>query len=190
MLPGPSCRGRESPLGFEPVVPVGAKRLAPPQPEVVSMNGYLLRGGTLVLSPRAEGRRDATFLDPQRLGLASWRGRRRFALAGWGRCLGGLLPAGLALGLDPQRLGLASWRGRWRFALAGWGRCQGGPLPAGLAFGLDPQRLGLASWRGRRRFALAGWGRCLGGPLPAGLALGHAQSLDTWSPRAGPRLRE
>src|SRR5208283_5429390 len=153
MLPGPSCRGRESPLGFEPVVPVGAKRLAPPQPEVVSMNGYLLGGGTLVLSPRAKGRRDAGFLDPQRLGLASWRGRRRFALAGWGRCLRG-------------------------------------PLPAGLALGLDPQRLGLASWRGRRRFALAGWGRCLGGPLPAGLALAHARSLDTWSPRAGPRLRE
>ena len=118
MLPGPSCRGRESLLGFEPVVPVGANGLAPRQPEVVSMNGDLLGGGTLVLSPRAEERRDATFLDPQRLGLASWRGRRHFALAGRGRCLGGPLPAGLPLGLDPQGLGLASWRGRRRFALA------------------------------------------------------------------------
>ena len=26
-------------------------------------------------------------LDPQRFGLASWRGRWRFALVGWGRCL-------------------------------------------------------------------------------------------------------
>ena len=33
--PGPSGRGRELPLGFEPVVPVGADGLAPRQPEVV-----------------------------------------------------------------------------------------------------------------------------------------------------------
>ena len=67
------------------------------------MDGDLLGGGTPVLFPRAEGRRDATLLDPQRLGFACRRGRWRFALVGRGRCLGGPLPAGLALGLDPQR---------------------------------------------------------------------------------------
>ena len=35
--PGPSGRGRELPLGFEPVVPVGAYGLAPRQPEVVGV---------------------------------------------------------------------------------------------------------------------------------------------------------
>ena len=133
--PGPSGRGRQLPLGFEPVVPVGADGLAPPKPEVVGAERDRLGGGTPVLFPRAEGHRDATLLDPQRFGLASWRGRRRFALGGRGRCLGGPLPAGLALGLDPQRFGLASWRGRRRFALAGGGRCLGGPLPGGLALG-------------------------------------------------------
>ena len=133
--PGPSGRGRESPLGFEPVVPVGADGLAPRQPEVIGTESDRLGGGTPVLFPRAEGRRDATLLDPQRLGFACRRGRWRFTLVGRGRCLGGPLPAGLALGLDPQRFGLASWRGRWRFALAGWGRCLGGPLPGGLALG-------------------------------------------------------
>src|SRR5271165_2085610 len=154
------------------------------------MDSDLLGGGTPVLFPRVEGRRDATLLDPQRLGFACRRGRWRFALVGWRRCLAGPLPAGLAPGLDPQRLGFACRRGRWRFALVGWGRCLGGPLPAGLALGLDPQRFGLVSWWGRRRFALAGWGRCLGGPLPGGLALGHPRSLDRWAPRADPRLRE
>ena len=107
------------PLGFEPVVPVGASGLAPRQPEVVGVDRDLLGGGTPVLSPRAEGRRNATRLDPLRLGFAGRRGRRCFALADRGRCLGGPLPTGLALGLDPQRLGLASWRGWRRFALAG-----------------------------------------------------------------------
>ena len=63
MLPVPSGRGHELPLGFEPVVPVGADGLAPRQPEVVGVDRDLLGGGTPVLSPRAEGRRNATLLD-------------------------------------------------------------------------------------------------------------------------------
>src|SRR5512135_871431 len=116
VLPVPSCRGRKLPLGFEPVVPVGASGLAPRQPEVVGVERDLLGGGTPVRSPRAEGRRNATLLDPQRLGFAWRRGRRRFALAGRGRGPGGSLPTGWALELAPQRLGFACRRGR-RFAL-------------------------------------------------------------------------
>ena len=103
------------------------------------MDGDLLGGGTPVLFPRAEGRRDATLLDPRRLGLASWRGRRRFALVGRGRCLGGPLPGGLALGLDPQRFGLASWRGRRRLRLS-VGKVPGWPasLAVWLLDILDP----------------------------------------------------
>jgi hypothetical protein len=64
VLPGISCRRcRELPLGFEPVVPVGAYGLAPRQPELVGANRDLLGGGTPVLSPLGEGRRDATLLD-------------------------------------------------------------------------------------------------------------------------------
>ena len=108
--PGPSGRGRELPLGFEPVVPVGADGLAPRQPEVVGVDRDLLGGGTPVLSPRAEGRRNATLLGPQRLGFARCRGRRRFALAGRGRGLGGPLPTGLAL-IDDQESNVSRSRG-------------------------------------------------------------------------------
>ena len=51
------------PLGFEPVVPVGADGLALRQPEVVGVDGGLLGGGTAAFSPGAEGRRNATRLD-------------------------------------------------------------------------------------------------------------------------------
>src|SRR5512135_1131046 len=135
MPPDPSGRGRELPLGFEPVVPVGADGQAPRQPEVVGVDRDLLGGGTPVLSPRAEGRRNATRLDPQRLDFARRRGRRRFVLAGRGRGLGGSLPAGWALELDPLRLGFGRRRGRRWFALAGRGRSLGGSLPAGWALG-------------------------------------------------------
>src|SRR5271166_2436933 len=68
--PGPSGRGRELPLGFEPVVPIGADGLAPRQPEVVGVERDRLGGGTPALSPGAEGRRNATRLDRLRLGTA------------------------------------------------------------------------------------------------------------------------
>jgi Homeodomain-like domain len=68
--PGPSGRGRELPLGFEPVVPVGADGLAPRQPEVVGAERDRLGGGTPALSPGAEGCRNATRLDRLRLGTA------------------------------------------------------------------------------------------------------------------------
>src|SRR5512135_3794908 len=110
------------------------------------MDSDRLGGGGPVLFPRAEGRRDAMLLDPQRLGFACRRGRWRFALVGRGRCLGGPLPTSLALGLDPQRLGLASWRGWRRFALAGRGKCLGSPLPAGWALG---HVRSLATWAAR-----------------------------------------
>ena len=72
--PGPSGRGRELPLGFEPVVPIGADGLAPRQPEVVGVERDRLGGGTPAFSPGAEGRRNATRLDRLRLGTARRRG--------------------------------------------------------------------------------------------------------------------
>jgi len=116
------------PLCFEPVVPVGASGLAPRQPEVVGADRDLLGGGTPVLSPRAEGRRNATRLDAQRLGFTRRRGWWCFALGGRGRGPGGSLPAGWALELDAQRLGFTRRRGRWCFALGGRGRGPGGLL--------------------------------------------------------------
>src|SRR5512135_2146489 len=98
VLPGPSGRCCELPLGFEPVVPVGASGLAPRQPEVVGADRDLFGRGIPVLSPRAEGRRNATLLDAQRLGFTRRWGRWYFALAGRGRGPGGSLPAGWVLG--------------------------------------------------------------------------------------------
>ena len=49
------------------------------------MNSDRLGGGRWSSVLGLKGRRDATFIDPKRLGLASWRGRRRFALAGLGK---------------------------------------------------------------------------------------------------------
>src|SRR5271157_5701259 len=51
VLPGPSGRGRELPLGFEPVVPIGADGLAPRQPEVVGVERDRLGGGTPARHP-------------------------------------------------------------------------------------------------------------------------------------------
>ena len=45
MPPGLSGRGRELPLGFEPVVPVGADGPAPPQPEVVGVDAIVSEEG-------------------------------------------------------------------------------------------------------------------------------------------------
>src|SRR5690348_11940321 len=76
VLPRPSCRRRELPLGDEPILPVRADGPAPLQPVVVGVGRDLLAGGSPVLPPRAAGRRDAPWLDPPRLGRAHRRGRR------------------------------------------------------------------------------------------------------------------
>src|SRR5271166_3403948 len=107
--PGPSGRGRELPLGFEPVVPVGADGLAPRQPEVVGVERDRLGGGTPALSPGAEGRRNATRLDRLRLGTARRRGRQDFVLPRRGRGPGDSFPAGWALG---HVRSLATWAAR------------------------------------------------------------------------------
>src|SRR5512135_1147896 len=109
VLPGPSGRGRQLPLGFEPVVPVGADGLAPRQPEVVGVERDRLGGGTPALSLGAEGRRNATRLDRLRLGPAHRRGRQDFVLPRRGRGPGGSLPAGWALG---HLRSLATWAAR------------------------------------------------------------------------------
>ena len=80
--PGPSGRGRELPLGFEPVVPVGAHGPAPRQPEVVGVERNRLGGGRPVLFPGVEGRRHATRLDRLRLGRAAGIGGILFSPVG------------------------------------------------------------------------------------------------------------
>ena len=96
--PGLSGRGRELPLGFEPVGPVGADGPAPRQPEVVGAERDLLGGGTPALSLGAEGRserhppRPASAWSSAPPGAAGFRFPRR---GGWPN---GSLPAGLTLG--------------------------------------------------------------------------------------------
>ena len=165
-------------------------RACPRQPEVVGVNRDLLGGGTPVLSPLAEGRRDAgSRPSAARIRGAAGAGGVSVLLVeedAWVACFlpdwllgstlcGSVTRAAGAGGVSVLLVGEGAWVARF---------------PPDWLLSPRPSAARIRARRGRWCFGLAGRGRCLGGPLLAGLVLGHARSLDRWAPRAGQRLRE